>query len=698
MVMDLIDTIEGIFTPGGSLSQVLPGYESRAQQTALAVLLADGLESGEHAIAEAQTGVGKSLAYLVALRASGQRAIVSTHTKALQLQLADKDGPTLQQLFPGTRIAVLKGRANYVCLLELGKVESDATQAGGQLALFGSRLEADSYGLLRAWLRTPEGADGDLDRAPFGLPDRLREQLTVDGQSCVGRKCPAYGECYAQQAKAAAAAADIVIVNHRLLLLDLALAELTNGEVHLLPDLEVVVIDEAHHLQDVATDTFGAELTAGRWASLLRRVRRLCTELTQRNREAEVPVIPGETLERIEDQAEATAMLAEDWCADLLVALGEAKARELSLLLVPALRASGDTLATRTRQLMQSCLDIGDRLANALHDTDEHEAVRWHKVADTAQRLTAWLGTALRPAVADEAPLVRAVERAVGRGGERAVVSVRLVSVAERLRELLWERRRVLAVSATLASGARFPHAFDYWRTRVGLEGGLARVIPSPFPYRERVRTYVPAEVAAFDPGTPAHKSPEGQEAYEHRVMARLAELLAVRRGGAFGLFTSVRMLRRAALTLEGRVDSLLLVQGDAPPAELVRRFKADGHAILLGTRTFWEGVDVPGEALQLVLIDKLAFAVPDDPLWQARVRLAGDRWFTELALPMALMALKQAYGRLMRRMDDTGVVGILDTRLLSKSYGRGLLQALPPAPLVRSVAEVQAFLQRGGD
>jgi ATP-dependent DNA helicase DinG len=696
MTMHDVETIEAIFARDGVLAQALPGYEVRAEQVAFAQGLADALDAGEHFLGEAGTGTGKSLAYLVAVLAAGKKAVISTHTKALQDQLAHHDLPLARQLFAGATWAVLKGRQNYLCQLEMAKLDAHSSGAGGQLVFFSSQTEASTYGRLRHWLRSPEGdaARGDLDQLPFALPDDLRAQVTVDGQSCVGRKCPFFADCYSQRAKAAAEASQLVIVNHRLLMLDLALGEQTGGEVQLLPARQIIVLDEAHHLEAVATESFGAELTAGRWTSLARRVRRLGDETSTRldGMHDRGPAL--ESVERVVDLGETVSHVAQGWMDRLLTALGEAKAREVRLVLTPRLRGEGDQLAAMTTQLMLGLWDIGARVGAALTEAEAHEAERWKKAGGTAMRLHHWLVAALESAPREDPPFLRTVEREWGRSGERAVVQVRPLRVHEILERLLWSPRQVLAVSATLATpGGQGSDRFAYWRSRVGVQGGVTRVIASPFPYRARVRLYIPQEVARFDPTRPEVKGGDGLEAYRARLTARVAELLAVRRGGAFVLCTSLGMVRHLAPVLQTR-DARVMIQGDAPPAELIRRFKADGQAILVGTRTFWEGVDVQGDALTMVLIDRLPFAVPDDPLWEAWVREAGETWFVDLALPMTLLALKQAFGRLMRRMDDWGVVGILDARVIGKSYGRWLLSGLPPAPVIRTVAEVKGFCQ----
>jgi ATP-dependent DNA helicase DinG len=715
--MDLHDW----FDPDGLLAQVIPKYEYRQGQVDLAQAMADALEASEPLLAEAGTGIGKSASYLVAIVASGKTALISTYTKALQDQLGDQDVPMLQRLRPDVTAAVLKGRRNYLCLLEYQ--EALRAQAQSDLGLFQSWGDASAFERLRRWLRSDEGqaAQGDLDRLPFPLPEDVKAQVTVDGQSCVGRRCEYFKDCYSQKAKAAAEAAQVVIVNHRLLLLDLALAATTEGDASILPAKDVVVIDEAHHLEHVATESFGAELSAGRWRVLERRVGRLAAELIdriQRQRQlgGEEPRGPAvEAVQRVASLATAVRQEADAWGDALLEALGGRKSQALRHLLTPAISGAGGALAQRSRALGLAIWELGARIRAGRAEAETAEGDRWVKVGDAASRLHGWLTTALQEDPADDPPVVRYVERQDGRQGDRAVLYLRPIRVDGLLRELLWEPRQVLAVSATLATGASRQHRgmaarapkgerdqpsrrdFDYWRSRVGVEGGLTRVIPSPFPFRTQVRLYVPRDGPAFDPSRPEYKGSEGLERYRTRLCEEIAALLKVRTGGAFVLFTSYAMLQYAWERLLPVVRGRLFVQGEMPHAELVRLFRQDGGAVLLGTRTFWEGIDVPGSALGLVIIDRLPFAAPDDPLWEARVRAAGEAWFQELALPSTLMGLKQAFGRLMRRMDDRGIVAILDGRLRSKGYGRWLLAGLPPAPVIGTLAEVEAFCRGHG-
>jgi len=345
------------FGADGLLAQVVPQYEARAGQADLAQAMADALEVGEPSLGEAGTGIGKGMAYLAALVASGKKALISTYTKALQDQLAGHDIPLLQRVRPGVTAAVLKGRRNYLCLYEFGQVQAQVA-AGEQLGLFHGRTDHTAFERLRQWLYTADGeaAAGDLAALPFSLPEDVRALVTVDGQSCLGRKCPAYGDCYAQKAKAAAEAAELVVVNHRLLLLDLALSAQTDGEASVLPQKDVVVLDECHHLEAVATESFGAEITVGRWAYLERRVRRLADELRARQEqqvklglERRGPAV--ETIERVVALAVAVRQESEAWFGHLLTALGEKKSLELRYVLAPSLSTAGATLAERSLAL-----------------------------------------------------------------------------------------------------------------------------------------------------------------------------------------------------------------------------------------------------------------------------------------------------------------------------------------------------------
>jgi ATP-dependent DNA helicase DinG len=681
--------VAACFATDGPLAVLIPGYEARKGQVALAELMAKAITTKQPMIAEAATGVGKSLSYLVTLAAKGQKAIIATHTKALQQQLWDVDIPRLQQMFPHVTAAVLKGRQNFACKLEMDKLTRNQRESD----LFRSSATAKEYQELNNWLVT-DGQHGDLDQLPFGISDELRMAVTVDGYSCVGKSCPFHRTCYSQQAKERAQTAQLVIVNHSILMLDLMLGK-TAG---LLPAHPVVVLDEAQHLEPVATDTFGAELGAGRWNVIRRRVAHLGDELIKRWAGEMDHAASLEAIREAQSQAVSVTEHADHWFNQLLDRMGPSKMRPLDGVIVSEeLWAMGQTLSGGTTQLGREIGSIAERLKSALTDDDLLDAERWEKLRELCERTTQWLDLALADAKDDVKPLVRFIEQEEGRT-KRAYVKVKPVRVDDILEQYLWSKRTVLAVSATLATGKssyRESDPFTYWRDRVGVTGGLSAVIPSPFPFKTATRLFLPANAHAFvpPPGGRSSANQEAQEVYRAQLFDTIEQLLAVRTGGAFVLFTAFDAMRACAAHLRDALTAdTLYLQGDAPPAELVRRFKADGHGVLLGTRTFWEGIDVPGEALSMVIIDKLPFGVPDDPLWKARCLDVGEGWFMELALPMTMMALKQAAGRLMRRMDDRGIVAILDGRMLQKAYGKWLISGLPPSPIVGEVAQVKEF------
>jgi len=677
------------FSPTSLLARVIPGYEPREGQVQLAQAMADAITTKQHLIGEAGTGTGKALAYLMAIAASGAKAIVSTHTKALQQQLAEQEIPRLQHVFPDLKAAVLKGRSNYACVEHMHRVQTDERQKD----LFVTQSAAVEYTKLLEWLST-DGTHGDLDQLPFGISDELREKVTVDGYGCLGRKCPFLAECYSQQAKEHAAQAQIVIVNHSLLLLDLFLGK----SVGLLPTHPVVVVDEAHALEQTATQVFGAELTAGRWRVIERKVGALADHTRERLRGTAFGEIVLDRIVGLEPKAAALTAQAEAWYARLTEEMQDAKVRNLEGFLHEALSQAGVALYQSTRTLGRTMETVKESLKSGTDEADAIDAERWGKLADLCERTAAWIDLALGTGDAEaETPMVRYIERSEGRGRQGVTLHVKPIRVSQLLEEYLWNERIVLATSATLATGKQSYQGgdpFTYWRDRVGAEGGTSLVLPSPFPFRVATRLYVPRDVEAFDPTKARWNDTEAQEHYHTRVIDETEALLAIKRGGAFVLCTSHRMLRLVAERLHETSAHTIYVQGQAPPIELLRQFKHDGEGVLIGTRTFWEGVDVPGEALQLVIIDRIPFGVPDDPLWEARCKDVGEAWFSDLALPTTLLALKQAFGRLMRRMDDIGVVAILDTRLRSKSYGTWLLKGLPPAPLVGDLKEVQHFFE----
>lgn len=642
----LAATVETDLRAGGVLSRALSGYEERPAQIAMARNVAAALETGEHAAIEAGTGTGKSLAYLLPIIRSGKVALISTANKALQEQLFYKDIPFVQQHVRLFKAALVKGMANYLCLDRLEE-ERSFQRLVGQPAF--SRMED---------LLDSDQWDGDLDLLPDSLPPDTRARVAADGDQCAWRACPFFGDCYVRKMRERAREAQVIVVNHTLLLLDAAM------EGWLLPERDVVILDEAHHLEEEATRAFTATVSPGRVQSLL-------------------------SLRRVREHAdarahqEATAANVEAWDA-------------LARVVDPGARG---------RQVLRQPLQEGLRLASTVDDVatslqlnrpdtlDDKENQLYDKLVKRARTLAADLRTVF--AVADREGHVYYVERTGGfgeGGGRRGLpqpsVSAAPLGVAELLAERLFDKVPVISTSATLAIGG----SFAFYRGRVGLPAAREAVLPLAFDFREQALLYVPRlrhEPAFGDAGGP----------YLSELADQMGALVGASEGRAFLLFSSQRALQAVLDRLSGALSALdysLLVQGAGMGrVELVRRFREEPRAVLFGLKSFWEGVDVAGEALSLVAIDKLPFAPPDDPIQEARVarmKAAGENWFGGYTLPLAILQLKQGLGRLLRTHDDRGVMAVLDTRLHTKSYGRQVLAALPPARRTSDIHDVERF------
>jgi ATP-dependent DNA helicase DinG len=667
-----------VLGPGGAIARALPSYEARAPQLRLAELVERGLGEGRHVVAEAGTGTGKSLAGLVPAilhaRRTSQKVLVSTAVKALQEQyLADL--AFLERVVPVPfGWALLKGRGNYVCRQRLAEIRAAAD--GTLSAEFGFRSPeaAAAWPALAAWIEASDS--GDLETYEGPLPAELRADLTVDADGCLGSRCPLHAECFAERARARAARADVIVINHALLLRDTQLRAASEGHAAVLPEAQVVIVDEAHHLEDVATDAYGAELAVARWERLARRIARLAEGA------------------RWDARLEAVTGALDALFGSIEQRLVRAGATTQRL---------GDETA-----LAQPALAALDRLALAmlnppaeLGDSDAVPRQQWETLRKQVGALASTLRLVALP-LGDGAAreIVRYAEIAGANGQRRLLLKAKPIEVADRLRaELFGRYRSVVALSATLATA----DGLGYWRGRVGCDQALELVVASPFDYPRQALLYLPADAEALDPQRARKERREA--AYTARLAEEMLALVRASSGGAFLLFTSLGMLdaiyQRIAPTLRRRWT--VLRQGEAPRALLVQRFRQDGNAVLFGVKTFWEGISVEGTALRLVVIDKLPFNPPDDPVWAARCEAADRRagrelaWFTELALPAATLALKQGFGRLIRTRRDRGVVAILDGRLVTRGYGERILRALPPASRMRDPGEVQRFLGTAG-
>jgi ATP-dependent DNA helicase DinG len=626
--------LAAIFGPAGALASRLPGFSYREAQQRMASLVATALESGRHAAIEAGTGIGKTFAYLLPVLLSGRRAIISTGTRTLQDQLYARDLPMLGAVVGRpARVAVLKGRNNYLCWHRLEVALHDGTRDAGTV----HALRA-----LSNWGRASDS--GDLTELEDLAEDHaLRGAVTSTVENCLGSRCEFYDRCFVLEARRRAQAAEIVIVNHHLLLADLALKE--NGFGELLPGADAVVVDEAHQLPDIAQQFFGVAVSTRELDLLCRDV---LAEAQSAGVAADVADALGALTRSVVDLRRAAgSMLGKiPWAAAppaLRDALGEARH------VLDAIAATLEPLEETSAGLRQCAVRCGDSAAR-LHSI---------AVADSDQGLR-WFDLSAHTVAAHWTPLdvgAALAARIEAQGGT-------------------W-----VFASATLAVAGDFAH----FLRRVGMDAPITSVLPSPFDYASNARIYSPQGLP--DPS---------DDGYVDALMTAVWPLVEAARGGAFLLFTSYRALQRAESWIDRQTPAgRVLVQGRGSRSELLNEFRADGNAILLGTGSFWQGVDVRGRALRLVVIDKLPFAVPSDPLVQARVeaiRRAGGDPFKEFQLPQAVLTLKQGVGRLIRDFEDRGLVVLGDPRLRTRGYGRTFLASLPPMPMLEDLGEALEF------
>jgi len=610
-------TIQQIFAADGVLAMAMNGFRSRGEQVALAEEIALAMQEGDNLIAEAETGTGKTLAYLIPTLMSDQKVLISTHTKALQDQLMYRDLPTVQQALGRNRaIALLKGRSNYLCPHRL-----EQALTSHQLPLW---MESPLLSVQRWGERSN---DGDLSALGFDVFRKgIGPQITATAEQCLGNKCAQFGRCPLMKARQKAQDADIVISNHSLLLADARLKAGDFGAV--LPDFDCYVLDEAHGLPTLASHHFGVQLSRNKLSYWVRDVQLALEE------EGSAPLL----LKKISEQSQT---LLAAWSSAAL-----------------------DDLASQWKGLVTMLAE---------HEVDH----------DDLQKMQARGAMICADFEAIQQPSDGFVAWQDGSGEQRRWQAAP-VETGPVLDQYLWQ----FPASFTLLSATfRVSGSFAHIQHNIGLPEAIEVFHPSPFDYPNQALIYIPRD-------QPSATSDVGQA----RMVETMESLLRASYGRAFVLFTSYKALHAIAPQLQQSLPWPVLIQGEGESRDaLLQQFRDKTESVLCGTRSFWEGVDVPGDALSMVIIDKMPFAPPNDPLLAARVRHCEERGgngFRDIQLPEAIAVLRQGVGRLIRNEQDRGVMAILDSRLYSKFYGREVQRNLPPAPVCDDLAEVRWFFE----
>ncbi len=633
-----------IFGSGGIIAQAMrTGYEDRPQQMQMAEAVENALRAKTHLIAEAGTGVGKSLAYLVPVvlwaREENLRAVVSTYTKTLQQQLVQKDLPFLKKILGEFRFALCVGGENYLCLRRFDQIRMHDLY---------EQAERDPLNRLFAWSTiTRTGLRSELETEP---PPGLWSKACRQADLCFGKDCSFYKDCFYQKAKSIEQQAHILVANHHLFFADMA----TGGNV--LPFYKAVVFDEAHQVEDVATDYLGIEVSNYSVRYLLdsllsQRTRKgMLTRLT--NQGAEVQVA--------REMTDGLRVVSENFFLDLASLLRQE----------PALRIRRKNIIPD--MLSEPLLELKDALLELKVETQEEE-----------QEVKAFASRAQTLASAIRLNLDQGAEGFVY-WAERENTRYRLVAspidLSETLRENLFAKTdTVVLTSATLSAAG----TFTYIKNRLGLDAPAELLLDSPFDFERQAMLYI-------SPGLDDQQAPEYQQKFDEELKA----ILSVTRGRTLVLFTSYSQLKKSAVALRTEMPGLgILCQGEMPAYRLVEQFKGIPNAVLLGTASFWQGIDIPGDALQCVVIAKLPFAVPDDPLVEARMEQLKNPFF-EYQVPQATLLFRQGFGRLIRTRTDMGAVAVLDSRIMTKNYGKWFLRSIPKCRVTDDREELRKFFE----
>lgn len=643
----MYEEIKKTLGPDGRFARLCPGYEYREEQIQMAEAVAGAFLHKEHLLVEAGTGVGKTVGYLtpaVIYASGGKPVVVSTHTINLQGQLVTKDIPMMQQVMEDHpfQAVLMKGRANYLCLQELDHASASLIFQGDPV-----------FEELKRWASKTES--GDINELDFHFPEW--SEVCCNPDTCKHAECPYNGErCFYYQMRRKAETADIIIVNHSLFFSDLGI-RMNDPKTAILPDYGAVIFDEAHHLEDVASDIFGIEFSNYRIPQLLNRIKK----------RRDIDIAPGEL------------QFIEGINNSLFEAFSRTRRQEFFFdeLFESVDKSSLDNTAT---QLLTHLDGLNQMLMN--QDTQDNQELKDR--LDGYRRMVARIrGDLADLFFTDQPNYYKWCEKPSGGRFVNCYLHLSPISVADILSNTLWgNAESVICTSATLSNSG----TFGYVKKRLGIQESDEVILGSPFNFREQALLYVPDDL----------DMPSERPEYADEVSDRIRELLLAAKGRAFALFTSYRMMNAVFDRLVDNVPFRLLRQGEMSNDRLIKEFREDDNTCLMGVHSFWEGVDVKGERLSCVIIDKLPFSVPDTPTNKARceqIEREGGNWFTDYAIPQAQIKLKQGFGRLIRTKTDCGVVAILDVRIHKKFYGKEFLKYLPHCPGTKRLPKVREFL-----
>ncbi|WP_404399721.1 ATP-dependent DNA helicase [Idiomarina seosinensis] len=635
--------VANVFKAQGSLSSAIEGFQPRDAQLKMATAIESTIKTSGQLVVEAETGTGKTFAYLAPILLTKDKAVISTGTKNLQEQLFHRDLPRLRKaLAPKKVIALLKGRANYLCIYRLEQAQQQAGQ-------FSPVVQSQLLKVKRWATMTRSGDIGELNELQEDA--HAMSLVTSTKDNCLGKECPVYDDCHLVQAREEARKADIVVVNHHLFFADLAVKDTGFGEI--IPDSEVVVFDEAHQVPDIASQYYGESISSRQLIELAEEVSRLClTELKDLSQATQMARLFEQVVKdwRLQFPREPMRGNWREWREQAEMPEATERLQEKLELFLQVIKT-----ARGRHKEMDSLIERGEQYLQL-----------WKQLMDTLETgYSYWFETTNRHIILHQTPL----------------------SVAKKFGGMVKHSQRAwIFTSATIAVNEKFEH----FTHRLGLYDAETLLLASPFDFARQALLCLPRYL------------PEANDIGRHNQLVKIAEqCIQHNYGGTFLLFTSHRMLQQMASHLRDVLERPVLVQGDAGKSDLLQQFAAAGNAVLLGTASFWEGVDVRGDALRCVIIDKLPFASPDDPLLNARVedaRLRGIDAFNTIQLPQAIIALKQGAGRLIRDSGDRGVLLVCDNRLVNRYYGARFLKSLPPMTRTRCLTNALNFLQEKND